>query len=255
MRTVQVLILSVAAPAAVAALIVGCAGETGNERSSSAPTSASPILLSMDGVGGSADLWLVNPDGRNLRNLTETEDEYAPSWSPDGKRIVFVRQYHSGEDIGGDDLFLLDVADGREEPLLVTEAEEEYPVWSPDGSRIAFVSDHEAVLGAIYTIRPDGTGLEFVGARGRMPESLTWSPDGDRIAFVTNVGPGDDLRVHILDLESGQATPVSGGEIDQEPVWSPRADEILFGVRGTCRQRRNGCRARDRGRGAPRELV
>jgi Tol biopolymer transport system component len=186
----------------------------------------------MSGAGGSADLWLVEVDGSGMENLTQSnDDEFSPSWSPDGKRIVFVRQYATGDQIGGTDLFVLDVESGRVEPLLVTEAGEEYATWSPDGARIAFVSDHEFVLGAIYTIRPDGSDFRLVGARGRMPRSLTWSPSGDMIAFSANVGPGDDLRIQVIDAEGGTPRSVSEGAIDIEPVWAPRENEIVF-VRG-----------------------
>jgi Tol biopolymer transport system component len=205
------------------------AGKQQTDRPASKPTSAPQILLTMGGVGGATDLWLVQADGDGLRNLTRTEDEeYAPSWSPDGKRIVFQRQYASGEQIGGDDLFVLDVESGQVEALVVSDAEENYPAWSPNGSRIAFVSNQDAVSGAIYTIRSDGTDLKLIGARDRMPESLTWSPEGDRIAFSSNVGPGDDLRIHVMDSDGGNVTSISKGDIDHEPVWSPRRDEILF---------------------------
>lgn len=191
-----------------------------------------PVLLSMSGVGGAADLWLVDVTRGTMRNLTTSvDDEFNPSWSPDGRRIVYARQYTTEDAIGGDDLFVLDVETGRVEPLRVAEGDEEYPAWSPDGSRIAFVSDHEFVLGAIYTIKPDGSGLRLVGARGRMPESLTWSPEGNALAFISNVGSGDDQRVHVMDADGGVARPVSAGEIDVDAVWSPRTDEVLF-IRG-----------------------
>ena len=42
---------------------------------------------------GSADLWVVNADGTNLRQLTSDPDadERQPWWSPDGRRIVYSR--------------------------------------------------------------------------------------------------------------------------------------------------------------------
>lgn len=62
------------------------------------------------------------------------------------------------------------------------------PVWSPDGDRIAFLSnrtdrpDNTRAMD-VYTIRPDGTGLDRHTDSELRCSDLRWSPDGERLAF------------------------------------------------------------------------
>src|SRR5690606_15711847 len=59
-----------------------------------------------------------------------------PSWSPDGRRLMF-----SGLDGGIGDLFIIN-ADGTGLQRLTNDRYAEFhPVWSPDGSTIAFATD------------------------------------------------------------------------------------------------------------------
>jgi Tol biopolymer transport system component len=55
------------------------------------------------GLGNWSDIYVMNPDGSGLVNLTNRspESELRPAWSPDGTRIVFQREvagtYHDTE--------------------------------------------------------------------------------------------------------------------------------------------------------------
>lgn len=62
---------------------------------------------------GSADIWVVNPDGQELARLTETPSaETSPAWSPDGREIIYV-----STDAGAMRLMLFDVATRTSRPL------------------------------------------------------------------------------------------------------------------------------------------
>ena len=62
-----------------------------------------------------------------------------PSWSPDGRRLVFT-----GLEGGVSDLFVIDRDGGGLERLTNDRFAQRDPVWSPDGSRIAFTTDFGA---------------------------------------------------------------------------------------------------------------
>ena len=84
-------------------------------------------------------LWLMNPDGTNLRQITHDLSgsppfwsDITPAWSPDGTTIVFSRQMRNYRD-----LFVVKV-DGSGLTQLTFDRGATHPAWSPDGDRIAF---------------------------------------------------------------------------------------------------------------------
>jgi acylaminoacyl-peptidase len=110
-----------------------------------------------------------------------------PRISPDGKRVVYVRQF---ADIGSDrsysNLWIVGV-DGRDHrPLTSGRFTDSSPRWSPDGGRLAFVSDRDGKPQIHVRWMDTGqtsavTNLEFP------PSGISWSPDGRLIAFVSLV--------------------------------------------------------------------
>ena len=83
-----------------------------------------------DAAGGAAQLWVARRDNTGLRQLTKLDspEVRAPSWSPDGRRIVFEASI-----AGNSDIFVID-ADGGEPKRLTVEASiDRLPNWSQDG--------------------------------------------------------------------------------------------------------------------------
>ncbi len=93
-------------------------------------------------------------------------------------------------------LFVVDCADRSSTRLdaahdgggLVTEAGGLQPRWAPDGSRVVFRSNRtddpdDTQIADLYTISPDGTGLERLTDGTRAITSPRWSPDGTRVAY------------------------------------------------------------------------
>ena len=113
------------------------------------------------------EIAVMNADGSNVRTLTNTQsDNDNPDWAPDGTRLVYA-----GWREGRPRLFVIN-ADGTGDRLLTTDVPpnhlgDAYPAWSRDGNVIAFTRDfdtpdHTSYTSALYTIRPDGTGLTVV---------------------------------------------------------------------------------------------
>ena len=90
-------------------------------------------LLFVAGIDGTYDVWTINADGTDERNISMSkEDEYWPSWSPDGERIAFVRI--SAEGHGS---VVIVNADGSEPVVLPGPSmNSNMPIWSPDGTKL-----------------------------------------------------------------------------------------------------------------------
>ena len=69
----------------------------------------------------------MNADGSSQTNLTnnDTDDQY-PTWSPDGKRIVFVSNRG-----GNDEIYVMNSDGSGQTRLTNNRDKEDGPVWSP----------------------------------------------------------------------------------------------------------------------------
>jgi TolB protein len=123
--------------------------------------------------GFQSDIFTVRPNGSALRQLTDDPiEEFDPSWSADGRRLVFTRFEPAGSTV-----YTIN-ADGGDPTRVVDDAGE--PSFSPSGRRIVYTDGD-----SIRTVRPDGTGQRrLLGAhlRGGLG-SPQYSPNGRRIVF------------------------------------------------------------------------
>jgi Tol biopolymer transport system component len=82
------------------------------------------------------DIYVINADGRGETNITRSlEDEFFPSWSPDGRKIAFSRVALGASSLGTG-VFVVD-ADGSNLARVPTGTTVVSTLlWSPDGSQI-----------------------------------------------------------------------------------------------------------------------
>lgn len=93
------------------------------------------FLYSRQVYGRTFEVWKAGIDGEDAERLV-AGDNAEPTWSPEGKRIAFVRdpeEISAGECWSGD-LVVIDAAGGDER--LIAE-ESSAPEWSTDGKRLA----------------------------------------------------------------------------------------------------------------------
>jgi len=161
------------------------------------------------------NIYLANRDGSHLQELTHLRGGATqPVWSPDGTQIAF----RTG---GGIDLIRLSDASIR--PLVAEGAD---PSWAPNGRKLVFDRNGGDGTEALFTIRPDGTGLRRLTSLPGEQRTPAWSPDGREIAFDWWTLGGLSLYLIRPDgthlrRATTQAVP------DGRPAWSPDGRYLL----------------------------
>ncbi len=176
-------------------------------------------------VGGISDLYMVDPDGKNLRHLTQ--DRYGdvqPNWSPDGTRIAFATDRGSTDlsdlKLGKMQIAVYDLRDGSITVIPGQAGLNINPVWSPDGSEIAYVTDRDGNPNVYIYDFASGQHLRVTNLQGGVSSfteyspAITWSRGTDRLAFTYY--DNNDYTVWYLDHPKQYATaapPVAGAAL------------------------------------------
>ncbi len=162
-----------------------------------------------------------------------------PSWSPDGKQLVFT-----GYDGGLSDLFLVNADGSNLRRLTHDRYADLHPVWSPDGSTIAFATDRgpdtdfeHLVIGnmkiATYDVASGRIEL-LPGMEKGKNVSPQWSPDGSEIAYVSDrTGVSNIYLYNVAERQSYQITDLFTGAQGITPLspvlsWAHGADRLAF---------------------------
>lgn len=139
------------------------------------------------------NLATMNSDGTGTAVLTQAEqgrpNKY-PSFSPDGRKLVFLRQFGDAQDIFNE-VYTIDSDGSDETRMTYLEAELAFPAFSPDGTQIAFSYTSNPFCcvyseAEIYTMGSNGSGLT----------PITTSPGDSYSAFQSYGNPdvdGDDI--------------------------------------------------------------
>ncbi len=202
---------------------------TNNPASDANPAVApdgSAVAFVSDRTGPGYDLWLMDPDGSNPRQVTTLHSlgfsVYGrPAWSPDSKKIVFSN---------GVDIMIVN-SDGTGLHTIVAGGLNREPAWSPDGSTIAYVS--ESQNREIWLVDVTGANPRpLVAIPGVAVYQPAWAPDGSKIAFTYDdpVSPsGRDIAVINVDGTGFENITSAYDSADVAPVWFPDGERIAFG--------------------------
>jgi Tol biopolymer transport system component len=195
-------------------------------------------------------LYIANADGSGERPLFAISGfDYNPSFSPDGKWIVFTSERNGS---GEADLYRVHVDGSGLERLTDDPALDDQAAFSPDGNQIAFVSTRGAHNASIWILDLETrkarnlTGAPALkAAAGKMNGFFrpSWSPDGQWIAFssdrnfdfMPHVYPDpawehpQELSIYVIHPDGSELRRLtSAGVSDGSPKWSPDGKRIVF---------------------------
>lgn len=211
------------------------------------------------------DIWLVKPTGKELRQISNLAGTaMSPSWSPDGKYVVFSHLDDSTHALGvweratnqvkrirfpGNtvigpvfmpdnkvavslstgkypDIFLLNYKFEKERALEESPAINVSPSFNADGTKMAFTSSR---LGGPQIFLKDFTNgtTQRVSMNGTYNSEPSLSPDGTLVAFTRLTDQGQ--RIFVQDMLTGNERQVTFGPgTDEHPAFSPDSYFLAF---------------------------
>lgn len=200
--------------------------------------SAAPAQPSVADPELNPRVYLCDPDGSNMRLLYDSPQfttQGMPSWSSDGKRIVFEAWNAERGEINDDSQLLVINADGTNPQVL---GDGGCPSFSPDGKRIAFrrVAPSKGVWirsSAADEREPSGKQLAGKDLTSVAPEGWNprWSPAGEQVAYIAY---GSAPNLVVFDVGRQTKTPLFEPETSPyrsflwNITWSPDGKRLAF---------------------------
>lgn len=144
------------------------------------------ILLIMILAPVSIFAWTPNNNDNILKPIDVFQLELAsdPQISPDGKKIVYVRNFMDiMTDRRRSNLWVINYDGTHHRPLTTGNESDSSPRWSPDGNKLLYVSSTDGSRQLYLRWMDTGQTAKLTNLTSS-PGGFSWSPDGEWIAFT-----------------------------------------------------------------------
>ncbi len=190
------------------------------------------------------NLWLkLAGPGEPIRLTSGPADDLSPAWSPDGRSIAFIRimdREFSPSEIG---IFIKPALGGAEHLVhtfythrAVIDYTSRILTWTPDGHRLVVegteISGHPQELRMVDPATGDSHPLTHPSDGARTDFGAAVRPDGTAVAFVRARGSGVN-EIFLLplrgDAPAGQPRQITfERQMNGSPAWTPDGSALLF---------------------------
>ncbi len=194
------------------------------------PGIASTRIAFVSARTGSKEIWMMDYDGHNQRQLTRCGSLcLTPRWSPDNTLIAYTA-YESSAGNGGvprTEIHLHSTIMNRRIAFPHFRGTTTTPAFSPDSSQIAFSS---SITGdqEIYLVGRDGGRQRRLTMSRGVDISPAWNPrTGNQIAFVSD--RGGSPQIYLMNADGTNVERITSGEgYAVSPSWSPNGQLVAF---------------------------
>jgi TolB protein len=181
---------------------------------------------------GRADIWIMDPDGSNRKQLTANmEQNLSPEVSPDGRYVVFVSTRGDLRRVWRINL------DGRSAQPLTNGPIDSYPIVSADGKWV-FYSSQRRDRWTLWRVSIDGGNATQLSDKPASGPAV--SPDGKFVAYlfpdsVDAFAPPN--RIGVMPVEGGEPSKTfviqGSGTVTTILKWSADGGSLLYTVNNT----------------------
>jgi Tol biopolymer transport system component len=189
-------------------------------------------ILFVSNRDGNDEIYSMTSTGTHQTNLSQSPaQDTDPSWSPDNKKVAFVRRTALASEI-----WIMSASGAAQTRLSYglrgSPPYAHSPRWSPDGTRIAFLrSSGSGGGGSLYVIPAAGGSTQYLTGSGEVMRPAAWAPDGTRLALIAGKTSQFLYRINADGTGLMQLAPAQANDDDvygaPNPCWAP-GPRILY---------------------------